>query len=34
MRRVQWLAKRQRERTNVFAIGIIHHPKPSIEAGN
>jgi len=34
MRCVQWLARRQRERINIFATGTIHHPKPGIEAVN
>jgi hypothetical protein len=34
MRCVQWFAKRQRERINVFATGTVHHLKPSIEAVN
>jgi len=34
MRRVQWLAKRRRERINVFATGTVHHLKPGIEALN
>ena len=34
MRCVQWLAKRQRERINIFATGTVHHLKPSIEAVN
>jgi len=34
MRCVQWLAKRQRERIDVFATGAIHYLKPSNEAAN
>ena len=34
MRCVQCLAKRQRERIDIFATGTIHHLKPSIEAVN
>ena len=34
MRCAQWLAKRQRERINIFATGTVHHLKPSIEAVN
>ncbi len=34
MRCVQWLAKRQRQRIDIFATGTVHHLKPSIEAVN
>ena len=34
MRCVQWLAKRQRERIDIFATATIHHLKPSSEAAN